>query len=1611
MTIELVRERLTNLFEFFKAVEERRMPKDVDVTKHDWVMWLDSLPVHNKLKILKPSPENGEWLVIQKPTLTICPPFPEVLSDWLEKGWDDPSFELAPKVKERTIQRGNDYVAVEFDSSQDRNQAYEVWSQKRALWRSVELPSRSVEKIWSRLFSLHEHIKRDGGSVELMLGDGIVSYKGKLEPIFHPLVLRKVELLFDPAISEFKLIDTESKPELYSSIFSSEEFGGVPLKKWQASLESTDFHPLDGEEFDYWLKGISGSLADGDFVKTIPETNSQRFRIGRSPVLFLRIRPTGRKDFIQKILDDIPKANSFPTSLISIVGLSPQETAKEEEIQIDGYANEHEDVLLTKPANTEQVEILRKLSKKDSVLVQGPPGTGKTHTIANLIGNFLAEGKSVLVTSHTTKALRVVRDQVAKPLQSLCVSYLDSDTKSRSEREIAIRELASRLSDNPEQYREEAKKLTERRTEILLSLKKTRSDLLLVVGGEYTPIVLDGKEIEPSTAAKEVAEGDDLHSWIPGPITNSEPIPLSDAQVSQIYEIGQRLSVLDEAELSEKLPTLTLLPSEELFKEKVEEFNDLSRSKLEFRKDLWTLPKADLISLGEICISVTEQVRYLQEMRKEPWKLAVIQAGIEGGANKEVWNLLCNDIKDVKKQAEVAAKYIYAHAPKLSEKSNIDVQLKELEKIEKKFQAKGSISYFSKLPFVGWGTEINEWRVGDKAPTTVDDFIALRILAEITLSREKLKSRWERQMSVIGVASLSGNDLQPEDYAFQFINQIQVLLSWHSSIWLPLENSLVSQGLDWKTVLAESPQSTSVYHVADRLSFAVEKLLPPVLEAEDRRRRFAILEIEFAKKVSYLSEVQASRKNSSLVTAGLINALNNRSTISYQKEIVKLIGLTSLISDYLLRNSLLDRLLPFAKNWVEILRTRQEHITPETTKMEAAIAWRWLQLSQELKRRAAMSLEEIQERVRRQTDELEKVTIGVVEKLSWAGLLAKVTNEQRQALLGWSAYIKKIGARTGKLVPILEREAQVEMENARGAVPVWIMPFSEITRSFHPIRDKFDVIIIDESSQEDVLGLVPLYMAKKVIVVGDDEQVTPLAVGEDTQPIQQLINQWLVDLPASKLFDLKVSVYDRAQIAFGSVIRLKEHFRCVPEIIQFSNSLCYNYTIKPLRESTSTIVKPALVPHRVQGNYDGKTNKSEAQTIVDLICACIETPEYEGKSIGVITMVGDKQSDLIGTMLRARLSPLVYDQRRILCGNPAQFQGDERDIIFLSMVDSKDDGLGPLSLRQDGSDNMYKKRFNVASSRAKDQLWVVYSLDPQTQLKPNDIRRRLIEHAIDPSNLMNQLNAGLTKTESPFEAEVYKILCSLGYRVTPQWQVGAYRIDMVAEGNGKRLAIECDGERWHYDKAEEDLARQALLERLGWTFVRIRGSVFYRDKTPGRQVALLPLIHRLKEIGIEPNYETNLPEIDTKQTLADTVKQKAAEIRAKGSALADETSLIESEDEVNDSSSIPPQVVKNSEDPLTVTSATQSKLSVQHAQQPLFDINKANLTKNSEQIHSLKPHSFREGDRVIHPKLGLGTVIAVKKYGDQISELEIGFDTSSGIKTLTASSIRLASEN
>jgi very-short-patch-repair endonuclease len=433
------------------------------------------------------------------------------------------------------------------------------------------------------------------------------------------------------------------------------------------------------------------------------------------------------------------------------------------------------------------------------------------------------------------------------------------------------------------------------------------------------------------------------------------------------------------------------------------------------------------------------------------------------------------------------------------------------------------------------------------------------------------------------------------------------------------------------------------------------------------------------------------------------------------------------------------------------------------------------------------------------------------------------------------------------------------------------MPLSRVAETFDPRTTRFDVVIVDEASQCDVMGLLPLYLAERAVVVGDHEQVSPLAIGQEITEIEHLIAQHLAGIPNNKLYDGKLSLYDLARQSFGGLIRLLEHFRCVPEIISFSNALSYGGDIKPLRDGTSTLLTPSVVAYCASGvRSPAKTNIEEARTIAALIAAAMEEPEYTGKTFGVVSLLGEEQAIEIERVIRQISPPHELAARKFLCGTAAQFQGDERDVVFISTVDSPEDG--PLRMRQE---DLYRQRFNVAASRPKDQLWVVHSLDPRRDLQAGDLRRRLIEHAENPGVLLRQELAKEKRTESEFERLVLKRLLGAGFRVQPQWPVGHYRIDLVVESSNGRLAVECDGDRFHsIETVADDMARQAVLERVGWRFVRIRGSQFFRDPDS----AMKPVFETLSELGIQPEGDAEFSCPPTPSDLVDRVKRRASEI-------------------------------------------------------------------------------------------------------------------------------------
>lgn len=524
-------------------------------------------------------------------------------------------------------------------------------------------------------------------------------------------------------------------------------------------------------------------------------------------------------------------------------------------------------------------------------------------------------------------------------------------------------------------------------------------------------------------------------------------------------------------------------------------------------------------------------------------------------------------------------------------------------------------------------------------------------------------------------------------------------------------------------------------------------------------------------------------------------------------------------------------------------------------------AWRWAMADIWLEKRSDFSYQ--QKLQQRRSDREQKVRTLLAEVATlraWGLFFKRLSEEEKAALKGWRAAVQAMGKGTGKSAKLarLRREARAYMDECRAAIPVWIMPRYLVAEMVNPEPELYDLVIVDEASQLGIDSAFLFYISKKMVVVGDDQQISPAHIGIPDSTIADLQRRWLDGIPHHHAFLTKASLYGNAKIRFGGIdITLREHFRCMPEIIQFSNDLCYAPNaspLDPLRTYQTDRLEPLVVKKVPDGYRKGDRsnaqNPPEADAIVAQIVACLADDRYDQATMGVVSLQGEAQSKLIEQKLLERVDGKDIEKRRLICGDAYTFQGDERDVIFLSMVAAAVDEHGQPQKIGILADDSASCRFNVAASRARDQLWLFHTADVY-ELSDKCMRHRLLCYMLDPKRRSDEKHE--RKFDSDFERDVFRLITERGYHVRTQVGVGdtqnhRYRIDLVVEGMQGRLAVECDGEYWHGpDRYERDMARQRDLERAGWQFVRIRGGDFYRD----RDKALEPLWSELDRLGIK----------------------------------------------------------------------------------------------------------------------------------------------------------------
>jgi very-short-patch-repair endonuclease len=257
----------------------------------------------------------------------------------------------------------------------------------------------------------------------------------------------------------------------------------------------------------------------------------------------------------------------------------------------------------------------------------------------------------------------------------------------------------------------------------------------------------------------------------------------------------------------------------------------------------------------------------------------------------------------------------------------------------------------------------------------------------------------------------------------------------------------------------------------------------------------------------------------------------------------------------------------------------------------------------------------------------------------------------------------------------------------------------------------------------------------------------------------------------------------------------------------------------------------------------GQVNVPEAEALVARAAAIVADPAYLGKSIGVVSLLsGSGQAAYLLHRLREELGIDELERRCLRVGDAYTFQGDERDVVLISMVVASADGeIGAFTKRD------FHRRVNVAASRARDQLWLFHSVRA-ADLPADDARALLLGYCAGLSAEPGPAGPG-PGCETDFERAVLRRLAERGLAPAVQFPIGDYRIDFVLDApDGRRLAIECDGDGYHGAEAfTRDLRRQAVLERVGsCVFVRLPASRFHRDP----DAAMQPVWDRAAELGL-----------------------------------------------------------------------------------------------------------------------------------------------------------------
>ncbi|MBH0779333.1 AAA domain-containing protein [Nocardia bovistercoris] len=1452
-------DRGARLFEYLAQVQGIGSTRMSDLADSGSVTWLANLPGHHTVRYAPAS--DGPFLVVGKVQVEQPPAVDPRLAGLLAAAdTEDPDRE--PTLRDRRHGAGGAQRAAH---DPEIAALFDEWLARWRMWALRARPDVAAQQLYRHLYQCHVTLGVAAESQEAVLGVGCLSWS----PEGHAAVRRHmlsvpVTVGFDADSGEVSVsVLTEAgvggmSVELMEFLDSAKVCAPTGLREAERSARENDIDPLDRAAVGALVRRMVHSVDPAaTYLDDMTAATATRTPVATyAPAVI--VRPRGRRG-LERLLGSIARRirerRALPDGLRDLVDPdhvpAPVSDADDGAIVRDGT-----DCFLPLPLNDVQLRILDHVDNHAHTVVQGPPGTGKTHTAAALITHLLAQGKRVLVTAQTDRALEEVRGKLREEIRPLCVSVVGASRESFADLESAVRTISKMADDHDpkvsaargEKARLRIADLRARRADVRQRLSRARE--LEVARHDVRGYrgTLSDIVVRHRAQARHHAWATDLL-----PARVDVPLPVDGAEVEQ-----WRRLLLDETLRDPEVRAPALIRADELTSahemrgwfarrasaaSRCRELEAAGRSSWAIGiTELQPHVRAEL--RGLIC--EMDRVATEEESAREPWIRQAV-ADLRAGHAAQ-WHTRAEEIDALLRSAEGCAAEVGMtevtvagedHGPLVALAEKLIAHLAENDAIKTNADGSPKIGFRTPRIVKEAAPLFERVRVDGRIPTTEAPLRIFCRAEEAIRLLHRLDAMW------FGV-------LVPPPAAVTIGGR----LAWHRDAHARIVRLTQFDGR-----LRAAGTTLREYGLAEP-DWADARSVRWLLAAFDAVAAMDELRAADVPIEAVRSRLRGLRSDpgSTATIAAACAAIEHGDGDAYAAAVARLAVVDGARQRYGRLRALEARMsaLPALRSAVEA--------TPSDPKWaahaaELSAAWDWVAVGGWLADESDAEVNDLFTALDDIESGLRAAATDLAVQKSWDRAVGPggLTRTARADLQQYVQLVRMLGKGTGTHAARHRGNVQQALTRCRAAVPVWIMPIYRIVEQLDIEPDMFDVIVVDEASQAGLESVFLQYLAPRIVVIGDDKQVSPSGVGIEQVQLQRLASQYLFDFRFRASWENpKHSLFDEALLRFAGRLTLVEHRRCVPEIIGFSNMIAYEphgVRLAPVRMFGSDRLPPIEAVYVADGVSRGdNVNEREAERLVERIVECVGDPAYAGKTFGVISLLGKKQAKLVWDKVLRRLAPEEIARRQLRCGDAADFQGAERDVIFLSMVKSS----GPDSLLVAQTGEQVVQRYNVAVSRARDQLWLFHSVAIEELRNPEDLRFRLLDYCRTarqsggarvtmPRRVAE--DRPVAPFDSLFEQQVFNRVVDRGYLVTAHEDATGYDMDMVVVGGRSRVAVQCDGDTVEGpEQFQWEIARQRDLERCGWPFFRVRRSRFIADP----ESAMSPLWLMLGEHGIHP---------------------------------------------------------------------------------------------------------------------------------------------------------------